>query len=328
MEVEELLSTLSASRTGRAPPALRVRGQPAAARLEEVARALSLHARERVRQIEKASLLLKLREPESLRPDLGLHELRSRPTLRDAGRERAASHRYTSRRCASRISASCAPTVAFVSLYSLAAERPVALVFLRHLGCIFCRRASRDSTRCPARRERRVRHDVGAEASPPASETWMRSPHVFLSDPERRLYERLRHPPQHCGQVLHREASSGRPGQSLPQGVPQRSRPSTTSFSSAERTSSTGRATSSPPFPRRGHQRPCPRPRPCASCSATPPTPSYEVYVLRPEPRQRLVQVCRLRHPQAGDSSPKKVQKPSRPKNTSIPASASLLDAA
>lgn len=75
-----------------------------------------------------------------------------------------------------------------VTLYGMAAERPVAMVFLRHLGCIFCRQQVamlRD-----AMPEENV---VFVTMSPPKVaarfRTWMRSPHPFLCDPERRLYE-------------------------------------------------------------------------------------------------------------------------------------------
>lgn len=74
-----------------------------------------------------------------------------------------------------------------VPLYSLAEERPVALVFLRHLGCVFCR--EQVGTLRDALPEENI---VFVTMSEPALTTrfrrWMRSPHLFLCDPERRLY--------------------------------------------------------------------------------------------------------------------------------------------
>lgn len=74
------------------------------------------------------------------------------------------------------------------SLYALASERPVALVFLRHLGCVFCRQQVgilRDAL--PGE------NIVFVTMSPPTLtarfRSWMRSPHLFLCDPERRVYE-------------------------------------------------------------------------------------------------------------------------------------------
>lgn len=73
------------------------------------------------------------------------------------------------------------------SLRSLAEERPVALVFLRHLGCVFCREqvaALRD-----ALPEANVAF-VTMVAVPLAARfrTWLRSPHAFLCDPDRVVY--------------------------------------------------------------------------------------------------------------------------------------------
>ena len=70
-----------------------------------------------------------------------------------------------------------------VPLHSLAADRTVALVFLRHLGCVFCRQLD----------ELADENVVFVTMSEPALtrrfRKWMRSPHLFLADPERRLYE-------------------------------------------------------------------------------------------------------------------------------------------
>lgn len=73
-------------------------------------------------------------------------------------------------------------------LHSLAEERPVALVFLRHLGCVFCRQmvsALRDGIP-----DENVAFVTMSEPALTARfHRWMRSPHTFLADPERRLYE-------------------------------------------------------------------------------------------------------------------------------------------
>lgn len=75
-----------------------------------------------------------------------------------------------------------------VPLYSLAADRPVALVFLRHLGCIFCR--EQVATLRDALPEENVAFvTMSNPALAGRFRRWMRSPHAFFCDPERRLYE-------------------------------------------------------------------------------------------------------------------------------------------
>lgn len=75
-----------------------------------------------------------------------------------------------------------------VTLYSLAAERPVALVFLRHLGCIFCRQQV-GTMRDEMADENVVFVTMSEPKVAARFRLWMRSPHPFLSDPERRVYE-------------------------------------------------------------------------------------------------------------------------------------------
>ena len=73
------------------------------------------------------------------------------------------------------------------TLRVLAAEGPVALVFLRHLGCIFCR--EQVATLRDALPTENVVFVTMAEPKLAARfRAWMRSPHPFLCDPERRLY--------------------------------------------------------------------------------------------------------------------------------------------
>ena len=73
------------------------------------------------------------------------------------------------------------------TLHALAEKRPVALVFLRHLGCIFCR--EQVGTLRDALPDENL---VFVTMSPPAlTERFRRfihSPHLFICDPERRLY--------------------------------------------------------------------------------------------------------------------------------------------
>lgn len=75
-----------------------------------------------------------------------------------------------------------------VPLYGLAAKGPVALVFLRHLGCIFCR--EQVAILRDALPEANVAFvTMAAPALAERFRAWMRSPHTFLCDPERRLYD-------------------------------------------------------------------------------------------------------------------------------------------
>ena len=88
-----------------------------------------------------------------------------------------------------------------VPLYSLATERPVALVFLRHLGCVFCRKNVGD-----LRDALPGENIVFVTMSEPKVATrfrkWLRSPHPFLCDPERRLYEAFGVPRSTAGQYF------------------------------------------------------------------------------------------------------------------------------
>lgn len=83
------------------------------------------------------------------------------------------------------------------SLDSLSREKPVLLVFLRHLGCTFCREAARDVSE--------QRHAIEREGVTPAFVGMMEEPQLgsFLerygledlprfADPERRLYRAFR----------------------------------------------------------------------------------------------------------------------------------------
>lgn len=75
-----------------------------------------------------------------------------------------------------------------VSLHHLAAERPVALVFLRHLGCIFCR--EQVATLRDALPEANVAFvTMAGPALAARFKAWMRSPHPFYCDPDRKLYQ-------------------------------------------------------------------------------------------------------------------------------------------
>jgi len=74
-----------------------------------------------------------------------------------------------------------------VPLYSLASESPVALVFLRHLGCLFCR--EQVAVLRDALPDANVAFISMADPRLAARfRTWMRSPHPFLCDPERQIY--------------------------------------------------------------------------------------------------------------------------------------------
>jgi hypothetical protein len=72
-------------------------------------------------------------------------------------------------------------------LFSLASERPVALVFLRHLGCIFCR--EQVATLRDTMPEANIAFVTMAEPRLAARfRTWIRSPHLFLCDADHKLY--------------------------------------------------------------------------------------------------------------------------------------------
>jgi hypothetical protein len=72
-------------------------------------------------------------------------------------------------------------------LFSLAVGRPVALVFLRHLGCIFCR--EQVATLRDAMPDENIAFVTMAEPRLAARfRTWIRSPHLFICDSDRKLY--------------------------------------------------------------------------------------------------------------------------------------------
>lgn len=67
---------------------------------------------------------------------------------------------------------------------------PFALVFLRHLGCVFCREQVKELADFP---EWNVAFVSMAEPDEAARfKEKLKSPHVFLCDPEAALYERFR----------------------------------------------------------------------------------------------------------------------------------------
>ena len=74
------------------------------------------------------------------------------------------------------------------TLYSLAEERPVALVFLRHLGCIFCREQV-GTLRDALGDENVVFVTMSAPALTDKFRRLLHTPHTFVCDPDRRLYE-------------------------------------------------------------------------------------------------------------------------------------------
>ena len=76
---------------------------------------------------------------------------------------------------------------AHLPLFDLAAERPVALVFLRHLGCLFCR--EQVAILRDALPDANLAFVTMAEPRLAARfRAWMRSPHPFLCDPGREVY--------------------------------------------------------------------------------------------------------------------------------------------
>lgn len=75
-----------------------------------------------------------------------------------------------------------------ISLLGLASERPLALIFLRHLGCIFCRQHVAEM-RDELPHENIVFVTMSEPMLTERFKHWMHSPHLFLCDPERRLYE-------------------------------------------------------------------------------------------------------------------------------------------
>ncbi|MCW5939841.1 MAG: AhpC/TSA family protein [Fimbriimonadaceae bacterium] len=74
-----------------------------------------------------------------------------------------------------------------VPLPSLWAERAVALVFLRHFGCVFCRRYVAQLR--PLADENIVFVGMAGVEETDRFRRRMRSPHRFVCDPEAKLYE-------------------------------------------------------------------------------------------------------------------------------------------
>lgn len=74
-----------------------------------------------------------------------------------------------------------------VALHGLAESKPIALVFLRHLGCVFCR--EQVATLRDTMPEENVAFVSMATPKQAARfRAWMKSPHIFLCDPDRILY--------------------------------------------------------------------------------------------------------------------------------------------
>ena len=88
-----------------------------------------------------------------------------------------------------------------VSLLGLARDRPLALVFLRHLGCIFCRQNVAE-LRDALPHENIVFVTMSEPTLTARFKQWTRSPHPFLCDPERRLYESFDVPSTTAGGIF------------------------------------------------------------------------------------------------------------------------------
>lgn len=87
-----------------------------------------------------------------------------------------------------------------VMLASLYRDQPVALVFLRHLGCIFCREHV-----AQLRRLKELNIVFVTLGNPDQTEAFrqkMQSPHRFICDPEKALYRHFELPRGGLSQVL------------------------------------------------------------------------------------------------------------------------------
>lgn len=87
-----------------------------------------------------------------------------------------------------------------VPLRSLYSEHRLALVFLRHLGCIFCREHVSQ-----LRRLKDLNIVFVAMASPEQTEAFrlkMQSPHRFVCDPEKALYQHFELPKGGLAQMI------------------------------------------------------------------------------------------------------------------------------
>lgn len=88
-----------------------------------------------------------------------------------------------------------------VPLESLYRERRLALVFLRHLGCIFCREHV-----AQLRRLKDLNIVFVTMAGPQQTDAFrqeMGSPHAFICDPQRRLHQHFAVPRGDLGKALH-----------------------------------------------------------------------------------------------------------------------------
>ena len=88
-----------------------------------------------------------------------------------------------------------------IELVSVYSERPLALVFLRHAGCISCREIVSSLKRFPEANVIFVASERAEECA--AFRERMASPHRFISDPNRSLYEAFGLGRGGVGQVLH-----------------------------------------------------------------------------------------------------------------------------
>ncbi len=73
-----------------------------------------------------------------------------------------------------------------VPLSSLYAEKPLALVFVRHFGCVFCRDHMKELS--PLNDLNIVYGAMGTPEQAEEIKALIKSPHRFISDPNRELY--------------------------------------------------------------------------------------------------------------------------------------------
>lgn len=110
-----------------------------------------------------------------------------------------------------------------VPLVSLYRDRTLALVFLRHFGCVFCRRQLSILRRFPELNI--VFVGMGSPAEALAFRERYKVPHEIICDPQRRLYEAFGLPVGNLGQLLGprvvvRAVGAMRYGQSRPTADP------------------------------------------------------------------------------------------------------------
>ena len=87
-----------------------------------------------------------------------------------------------------------------VPLADLYREAPVALVFVRHFGCIFCRERIADLRRLADQNV--VFVTMGNQVQAEAVRQKLRSPHRFVCDPEQSLYQAFGLPKVSFGQMF------------------------------------------------------------------------------------------------------------------------------